>query len=156
MRLKLRNHCENADDYRPLFRLHSLKHRSELGAWVHDLQLRACWLSAKLLVVPRETGEGEVVHPVTVSTRSSRLQRQVCETTASPRPQRFHPASEPQGEKSCEYSSDFIQQTKVYWKFESLQLRLGWEGGEVGLSRFKQAENMKLSPAEETILIYTE
>lgn len=66
------------------------------------------------------------------------------------------PASEPQGEKSCEHSSDFIQQTKVYWKFESLQLRLGWEGGEVGLSRFKQAENMKLSPAEETILIYTE
>lgn len=110
MRLKLRNHCENADDYRPLFRLHSLKHRSELGAWVqacphrlaawvHELQLRACWLSAKLLVVPRETGEGEVVHPVTVSTRSSRLQRQVCETTASPRPQRFQPCLRAAGGK---------------------------------------------------------
>ena len=38
-------------------------------------------------MVPWETGVGEAEHPVTIPTRSSRLQCQECETTAEPRPQ---------------------------------------------------------------------
>ncbi|GLD69770.1 SPARC protein [Lates japonicus] len=41
----------------------------------------------QLLPVPWETAEGESEHPVTIPTRSSRLQCQECETTAEPRPQ---------------------------------------------------------------------
>lgn len=136
MKLKWKNHCENADDYRPLFGPHSLKHRSELSArvqvcahrltvLVHEGPSCSCLPADCLQSCSRSPGRPErerwctrlpspPVHPDS-SVKYVKQQSRLVHKASSP-------ASEPQGEKSCEHSRDFIQQKKVYSKFESLQL----------------------------------